>query len=314
MKILVVGRDAKYNAEYFYLKAFKSLGHEVAFIDQYKGLRYGTLNRYLQSRIKLFDFLKEHYPVNKQIKTYANAFQPDIILIFKGEFISKKTIKELSENFKTTLFWPDAYKFKPLLSGRLHYFDIIYTAANNLEFYYKLGARRVVTVPWACDPDFHKSLNLPFTYNVSFIGTAYLERRRIIRKLKLSDIHVFGDYWFGFKNRHPAVYGEDYVKTINATKINLNLQAQVSVRADAPTMRTFEVAGCKGFQISDYMPSIMKYFPEMVTFRDLKELKELISYYLENEEERSEIVTKTQDRCYKYFTYNDSAKIILRNL
>jgi len=112
--------------------------------------------------------------------------------------------------------------------------------------------------------------------------------------LKLSDIHVFGDYWFGFKNRHPAVYGEDYVKTINTTKINLNLQAQVSVTAYVRTMRTFGVAGCRGFQISDYMPSIKKYLPEIVTFRDLKELKELISYYLENEEERSEIVTKTQ--------------------
>jgi len=90
MKILVVGRDAKYNAEYFYLKAFKNIGHEVVLIDQYKGLRFGTLNRYLQSRIKFSDFLKERYPVNKQIKTYANVFQPDIILIFKGEFISKK--------------------------------------------------------------------------------------------------------------------------------------------------------------------------------------------------------------------------------
>jgi len=310
----MVGRDAKYNAEYFYLKAFKNIGHEVVFVDQYKGLRFGTLNRYLQSRIKLFDLLKEFYPVNEQIKTYASISQPDVILIFKGEFVSKKTIKELSENFKIALFWPDTYKFKPLLSGRLHYFDIIFTAANNVDFYYKLGAKRVVTVPWACDPDFHRYLNLPFKYNVSFIGTAYLERRRIIRKLKLSDIHVFGDYWFGFENKHPAVYGEDFVKTINATKINLNLQAQVSVKADAPTMRTFEVAGCRSFQISDYMPSVKKYFPEMVTFRDLKELKELISYYLKNEEERAEISVKTQERCYKYFTYDHSAKIIVENL
>jgi spore maturation protein CgeB len=29
--------------------------------------------------------------------------------------------------------------------------------------------------------------------------------------------------------------------------INLNLQAKISVAADAPTMRTFEIAGCGGF-------------------------------------------------------------------
>jgi len=55
-------------------------------------------------------------------------------------------------------------------------------------------------------------------------------------------------------------------------------------------MKTFEVAGCKGFQTSDYMPFIKKYFLETVTFRDSKKLKELISHYLENDEERSEMI------------------------
>ncbi len=312
MKILVVGRSADYNAEYFYLKALRRMGHAVVLIDEYDGMKYGTLNRYIQSRTRVFDFIRNTYSVNRHITAYCNSFQPDIILVFKGEFLSSEVLKEISENFKVYLFWPDTYKFIPLMSERLHIFNAVFTAANNVEFYRNLGAKKVVTVPWACDPEFHRKLDTEYRYNVTFIGTAYLERRRIIKSL--SNVNVFGDYWFGFKYRHPAVVGNDYIKTINETKINLNLQAEVSVRADAPTMRTFELAGCEGFQISDYMPSVTKYLPGIVTFRNLEELKELIPYYLENGNEREEISAKLQARCYKDYTYEASAGIILSNV
>ncbi len=227
MRILLAGRAAEYNAEYFYLKAFRNMGHQTVLIDEYKGIRFGTVNRYIQSRTKALDFLKNLYKVNKHISAYCNGFQPDIIIVFKGEFLSDKTLREMSENFKTYLFWPDTYKFRPLLSRRLRFFNAVFTAANNIEFYRGLGAKKIVTVPWACDPEFHRKMNVDYKYNVSFIGTAYRERRKIIKKL--NDANVFGDYWFGFRNRHPPVFGDDYVTTINATKINLNLQAEVSI-------------------------------------------------------------------------------------
>ena len=104
------------------------------------------------------------------------------------------------------------------------------------------------------------------------------------------------------------------MRTINETKINLNLQAKISVKADAPTMRTFEIAGCGGFQLSDYMPSIKTCFPMLPTFRNVVELKELIEYYLENDSERWEIAEKCMEICHHSFKYSDAAKIMLSNL
>ena len=176
-----------------------------------------------------------------------------------------------------------------------------------------MGARNIATVPWACDPDFHRKLVIDKRYEVSFIGTAYPERRRIIRRL--GEVEVFGDYWRGYgKRKHVSVYGEKYVRTINESTINLNLQAKISVNADAPTMRTFEVAGCGGFQISDYMPSLKRYFPMMPTFTDVNELKELLKYYLNNGVERDEIALKCMKICSDSFKYTDSAKLILTAL
>jgi len=224
--------------------------------------------------------------------------------------LSNKTLKSLSESYKTYLFYSDRFKFKPLLKDRLQYFESVFTAANKKEFYYKLGAKRVITVPWACDTEFYKRIELDKIYNVSFIGTAYSERKWVINRLE--GVKVFGDFWdkklyifkdfFGNgKNVFGPVYGEDYIKVINQTKINLNIQGKSSVIAVAPTMRTFEVAGCAGFQISDHLPAMSECFPFIPTCKSIDELKELIKHYLDSEAKREEITIKSQERCYKFY-------------
>ena len=133
------------------------------------------------------------------------------------------------------------FKFKPILKNRLQYYKCVFTAANKTGSYVKMGARRVVTVLWACDPSFHRKIDTNKKYDVSFVGTAYRERKRIIGKV--GNVTTFGDFWGKTINAHPDVYGEDYIRVINETRINLNLQAKENTSADAPTMRTFELAG-----------------------------------------------------------------------
>ena len=309
----MVGREAPYNAEFFYKKAFSKLENEVFFVNSYIGIKNPLLSRVIHTRTNFFNFTLNHLWINEHLKARIDEIDPDAIIFFKGDMISTEVISELSNNRNTYLFYPDTYKFPALLRGRLSYFTAIYTASNNKGLYYDLGARKVVTVPWACDPDFHKKIEIEKKFDTSFIGTAYLERRRIIRNLR--EVEVFGDFWYGFGvHSHPPVYGEDFVKTVNESRINLNLQASISVQADAPTMRTFELAGCGGFQISDYMKSLKEYFPDIVTFKTVEELRELIIYYLDNANEREEITRRTRAKCLNSFKYSDSASIILNNL
>ena len=313
MRILIVGREAQYNAEFFYKKAFSKLGNDVSMLNSYNGISNQFLTRMIHSRTGLFNYGLEKLWINRNIIRETEELDPDCIIFIKGDLISTRVLSELAENRKIYLLYPDTYKFETLLRKRLEYFTSVFTAANNKQFYYMMGAKVVVTVPWACDPDFHRRLSIEKKYNISFIGTAYPERRKIIRKIGGTD--VFGNVWYGFGTRsHRPVYGEDFVKVINQSKINLNLQARISIEADAPTMRTFEVAGCGGFQISDYMPSLKKYFPMLPTFNDIEELKGLISYYLKNPEEADEIGQKTMEICHSSFKYTDAAKTILSNL
>ena len=312
MKVLIIGVEKDYNAEYFYAKAFTQLGHEVSMINEYKSVNNPVRTRIFYTRSGLFRFNLEHFEINKNVLQKVKSNEPDIILVFKGELLSTPNIAKLNENFKIYLFYPDMYKFPSLLKNRLRLFQAVFTAANETQFYYDLGAKRVVTTPWGCDTEFHIKKMMEKKYDISFVGTGYLERRRIIEKL--NNVITFGDFWPRSRNHNPPLNGIEYINVLNQTKINLNLQAKANIIADAPTMRTFEIAGCGGFQISNYMPSVKKYFPMLPTFREVSELKELISYYLDNHEEALEIANKTMEICHSTYKYIDAAKILISNL
>jgi spore maturation protein CgeB len=245
-------------------------------------------------------------------------FDPDQILIFKGELISNENLKMISESYNLNLFYPDTFRFKPILKNRLEYFKTLFTAANNIEFYKEFGVKRIVTVPWACDPEIHRYLDLKKIYDVSFIGTWYPNRAKLLKKL--NSVYIFGQFWIKQKNIFPGVYGDEYVKVINQTKINLNIHHNADIRANAPNMRTFEISGCGGFQISSYMPAIKEYFRDIPTFNNAKELAELVKYYSDDifkqnrDNEMREIGLKMQKICYEKFKYTDSTKKIITSL
>lgn len=311
MKIIIIGRLTDYNAEFFYAKYLRKLGLEVEILDMFQGIHYRMLRSIIHSRTKLFRFALKGLYINKNAYNYIRELSPDAIIVFRGELVSKTLLKSLRDNFHVYLFYPDVFKFLNSISDRLYLYDTVFSAANVHQRYMDLGAKNVVTIPWACDPEFHRFIpSVPKLYEASFIGTAYIERRRKLRSLK--NVQIFGNYWFGFSNRnHGPVTGEEYVLTINRSFININLQAQASVIGDAPTMRTFEIAGCRGFQISENMRSIKEYFPRMPTFRDCKELKELVNYYNNNISEAEDIALNNQLICYKRFTYEEASKRIL---
>ncbi|MEM3828768.1 MAG: glycosyltransferase [Conexivisphaerales archaeon] len=314
MRIIIVGRTKKYNAEYFYSKYFRRLGHDVEVVDMFLGVDHRLFESLVHSRTKLFRYTLDAFEINKYLTHYVEKSDPDAIVVFRGEMVSKKTLSNLIASYHVYLFYPDVFKFLRSISDRIYLYEALFTSANVFDPYLKLGCKHCYTIPWACDPEFHRSLNyLVKEYDSSFIGTAYPERRRILRNL--SNVEVFGDFWYGFgKRSHKAVRGEEYIETINKTAVNLNLQTRASIVGDAPTMRTFEISGCGAFQISDSMPSIHRYFPKMTVFRDSKEIQDLISYYLDAKDERNEIALENQRICYSKFTYENTAKSILSKM
>jgi len=318
MKILLVGSVNRFNAEHFYAKYLLRLDHEVFVLDQYEGISRKFLFRLLVTRAKITRALVDSQRINKGLPSTVKKIDPDLILVFKGEVVSDTVLKTLSQSHRLALLYPDTYRFPAILRGRLQYFNVVFTAANKHEFYYKLGAKRVVTLPWACDPELHRRLEVPKKYPISFIGTFYPARYLLLKELRefKEKIHIFGNHWVIKPAQvFPPVYGEDYVKVINQSVINLNIHHPKDIEADAPNMRVFEITGCGGLLFTEEMPSINKYFSDEVeNFSDVRELKEKIKYYLENNSEIEEIGERAMLKSHKEHTYFIRAKKLVENL
>ena len=313
MKIAIVGSNSPFTTEYFYARAFESLGHKVAIVDQYSGLFVGRkrfLYRLILTRASGIRDIFESEFVNEIVVKQIRNEHPDIVIIFKGEALSKQSISQISSEFSTFLFYPDAYRYQSLLKGRINSFECVFTHSINHSLYYKLGARRVITIPWACDPGFHRKIKTRKLYDVVFMGSPYLNRYVYLRKL--DSVHIFGSYWIivpGIK--HETVLGDNFIRIINQSKINLNIQHPTDSNADAPTWRIFEVAGCGGFILSSHIPSLNAYFPDIVTFKNPDDMVSKALWYIDNESERDEISQSLMERCRKYHTFVKRAEEML---
>ncbi|MEM3265268.1 MAG: hypothetical protein QXH07_04865 [Thermoplasmata archaeon] len=192
MKILIIGSQKPFNAEFFYNKAFNQLGFETDILNMYEYVKYPLFTRIVQTRTSVFHFMQNSIYINKDLDQRVRKIDPDVIIVFKGEFLSVKSLESLSENYKIYLFYPDTFKFKPILKNRLQYYQCVFIAANGTNFYLKFVAKRVVTIPWACDPDFHRKIETIKKYNVLFIGTANGERKHVVSEL--DNVATFGDF------------------------------------------------------------------------------------------------------------------------
>jgi spore maturation protein CgeB len=97
----------------------------------------------------------------------------------------------------------------------------------------------------------------------------------------------------------------------SSTKINLNCTLQSCIDWNVITLRTFEVLACKGFLITDSVPSAQETMKEFMIFTTGgTDLIDKITYYLLHEEERKHIAQKG----YEYVIQNCSIDAISKEL
>jgi spore maturation protein CgeB len=174
-------------------------------------------------------------------------------------------------------------------------------------------------------------MNEKFSYDVAYVGNDIKGRERteaylypalkfnfglfgkwsIPKKLLIKSIFSFWytknrifDYQIEFarisKGKIPQ---EDVPVLYSSSRINLNCTLQDCVNWDVITLRTYEILACRGFLISDKVPSAEKKLKNMVVFTEgSNDLISKITYFLERADEREQIA----DRGYKYVVENET--------
>jgi spore maturation protein CgeB len=189
---------------------------------------------------------------------------------------------------------------------------VITTYKYNLKRYKELGLTNIILSQWACNEKVFHPLNMEKKYDVSLIGGPHGDRIDMLNYLidKGIDIKIYGAGWDKvprLKNNWGGYLSIDkLVKVINQSKINLNPSMRSTLSGLQLKGRTFEIAGCRAFQLTEDNPYLYDYYDkdkEIITFKDYDDLFEKIQYFLDEEEKRENIIEMAYKRTVSSHTW-----------
>ncbi len=315
------------------VESLRDLGYAVKVIADWEcslddPLSFNGLSLFLKNRLLV-------YSLNYRLAKEVVDFQPDLLLILKGENVSAKTLLKIKQRWmdiRIVTWWVD----DPFIEWRGHYlhrdaflklcyYDWFFISdAFYIPYLKQAGAKRVAFLPLACLPRLYRSIQLSsdekeyYGSDIAFVGSGDKDREKLLEQLAGFDLAIWGKNWNSFilKERVRSNKGipiAETAKVYNAAKIVLNLNRPQNVFGT--NMRTFEAMACGAFVLNDYRQDLEKSFTigeEIVCFKDVKELKTLLDYYLANPTERRAIAKIGQLKCHNEHTYHRRMQEIIK--
>lgn len=150
-----------------------------------------------------------------------------------------------------------------------------------------------------------------YANNILFVGNNHITgitRKSVEYAMKNNIIvDVYGKWWNSFNSKinfkGDFIANEHLHKYYSSAQIVLNDHMKSMSDNGFISNRVFDVTASRGFLISDYMPEIKEVYGDNVPmYKNAKEFKELIDYYLQHPEIRDEKAKNAQQITLKNFS------------
>jgi len=255
----------------------------------------------------------------------ALDFRPDLVIALAQAPLNASVCDRLRTAGSKVAFWfVENHRVLSYWKQVAKDYDAFFAIQDEpfLAMVREAGAPKAIYLPTAADPDRHVPVELTeaewrrFGADVSFAGAPYLNRQRML--LGLIDLapKIWGDGWAGTEvaklapERGARFDLFEMIRIFAGTRINLNIHSANHVAgldpdADYVNPRTFELAACGAFQLVDARAPLPAMFrdDEIVTFRSVAELRQLITHYLARPEERVAISARARARVLAEHTF-----------
>ena len=294
-----------------FIPSLKNLGHEVELFDSWDRSKYDNFSS-----------------LNKNLLEKIQSFKPDIILfvLFSYEIWSEtlKIIRDSTPAFLINWGTDDSWRyeqFSKFVSRNFHLYVTTYQSAKSKSL--RDGLSNFYLSQWAANSQkFSKPLPArECQYDVSFVGTCYGSRPKIVSQLKQSGINV---RCFGFGWEGGPVSAEEIPQIIRNSVISLNFSdppsgvtVLLSKTERQIKARIFEVIGSGGFLISQSADQIEFFYQpdkEIVIFECTEELIRKIKWFLERFDLRDSIAVQGYERTVVCHSYENRFREIISSL
>jgi hypothetical protein len=320
--------------------AFTDLGHEF-----YTFSANDDLVRFFEEKQPEIFITGSHFYYQKQLdfkllKKYRD--RNGLVVFVKIDFwrspLSRVRINEaksLEDDPKTVRMIKDG------VMGDV-FFHVVEQDDKRMHGFDKGTGQQFHTIPLAADKiALQPSFDRKFASDISFIGTYLPEKRSF-----------FNDYVFPLRNKYNLqIYGQDWTKNErmmgwiqrvgqyfnvpvlrSLQKAKLRLEDEAKIYASSLVSiniheqyqrdfggdcneRTFKIPLCSGFEITDDVKCIAKYFKEdeeIIIAKNQKDWFEKIDYFIKNPEKRLPVIAAGKMNVLKNHTYHNRAEDIIR--
>jgi spore maturation protein CgeB len=332
MKVLVVSNlNPRYeNTNTYRLKAIEELGHEPIFFEDRNFVLPGRIRQRV-AFLQDWDLRR----LNRRMIEVAKRMKPDICLAVGGYRITGDTLIRLKRMGVKTVLWTTDIprpEFNHVIATAPLYDHIFCAGTEAMDVLAKTGIRHSLWLPFACDPEFHRPVDLTdedrknYGSDLIFVGAFYPNRWEILRNLiGIYDIGIWGPGWqrvVDHRNRdciHAShLQYTEWVKMYNAAKIIIIIHYQDgTIPCFQASPKVFEALACRSFVISDSQKDVFKLFSsgkELVCFNNIQDLKAKIDHFLHRDEERRMIAAAGYEEVLKKHTYRHRLQEILGHI
>jgi spore maturation protein CgeB len=317
--------------------ALKRLGHNVELMDNSRfadALFFAKeITKDRQRYNRLIDLLSSF--LSEAFMARCEIFKPDLVFALAQAPLTVTCLDSLNQHKVPVAYWfVEDFRFMEYWKKIGPYCNYFFTIQRG-DFFSelsKVGVKNYYYLPMAAEPNIHKPQELTeeeknyYGSDISFVGAGYYNRQHFFKGLLDFDFKIWGTDW----DINSALYKciqrggervetEEIVKIFNAAKININLHSStyhkgINPFGDFVNPRTFEIISSGGFQLVDRRSGLDELFEinkEVVVFDSLEDVRNKIMYFLNNPEERKEIIERGRERVMREHTYEHRMKEML---
>ncbi|MCJ2188721.1 CgeB family protein [Novosphingobium beihaiensis] len=267
--------------------------------------------------------------VNDRLAQAIVAERPDLLWLDKALAVIPQTLRNARAKLPALViagYSPDdmgqRHNRSTAFGRHLPLYDIFFTTKSyGVAELRALGCRNPVFVANAYDPALHRPLDLGqdererFGGPITFIGSYEPERASAIAAIVDAGlpVRVWGAGWpdisqfpSGMTVEGRALYGEDYVRTLCASDINLCFLRKLN--RDQQTTRSVEIPACGAFMLAERTSEHEALFTEGQEAEYFAGIDELIAkcfFYLKHPDKRASIAAAGLARCRRDGYSND---------
>ena len=293
-----------------FLPALQHLGHELAFFDSFSRSYY-----------------KDFAALNRALLEKVDSFQPDLVFcVLMGYEVWLETLMLIRNTGARLLNWgtDDSWKYEQFSRHVSPAFDLWITTSHRAYHQAERdGFNNFMLSQWAAPAD---ALTDPLKaskcrHSVSFVGSAYGNRKRWISELEKRGIKVD---CFGYGWPKGPVASEEIPKIVRESVVSLNfgdsgLQFRGGrlYRSRQIKARVFEVpaaGGCLLTESAEYLADYYRLGSEIEVFQDLDDLATKIQHLLTDEKYRDSMAQAGYQRTLVEHTYEKRFKEFLNKV